>query len=205
MKKKIGIYGGSFNPVHIGHCIMAEHFVQELHLHSCTFVPTNVSPFKQDIAPDVEPIHRLKMLRILVRGNSKFSVDDVELKRKGVSYTIDTIHHFKNKIPDADLFLLIGADQARDFTKWREWEQILTTVQLCIASRTNTITPEELQTIRTQLTLGANTPILLQSPLIEVSSSNIRNRINSHGSVRYMLPDKVCRYITKHRLYKGNT
>lgn len=201
MKERIGIFGGSFNPVHIGHCIMAEQFVHEVQLTRCTFVPTNISPFKQNNVPDIDPIHRIKMLRIVTRGSNHFSVDDVELKRKGVSYTIDTIQYFRTKHPKADIFLLIGEDQAQEFTRWKEWQTILEQVQICIAARTNSVNTTALNDIKTQLTLGTKEPVILQSPRIEISSSSIRSKIVNNVPVKYMVPEKVHRYIRKHSLY----
>ncbi|MFM8179647.1 MAG: nicotinate (nicotinamide) nucleotide adenylyltransferase, partial [Candidatus Kapaibacterium sp.] len=132
---RLGIFGGSFNPVHMGHCAVAEHFVRQVGLDTCMFVPTYISPFKKDEPGVAEPYHRLSMLRSVCRTNARFAVSDVELRRRDVSYTVTTVRHFRERYPKAELFLLIGQDLVPRFDEWRDWEEIVRMATVCVARR----------------------------------------------------------------------
>lgn len=203
MPKRIGIFGGSFNPVHTGHCIIAEQFAEQMLLDSCLLIPTFISPFKIGWQEQVTPMQRLRMLAIVARDNPRFHIDDVELRRKGISYTIETIQYLREKHGSAQLFLLIGGDQARDFCKWRQWQEILHEVQLCIARRPFMMTAEEEKTLLQELSIHGKQPVFITMPEMEISSKAIRERIRSGQSIRYMVPSKVVRYIKKHKLYRA--
>ncbi len=203
MLQRLGIFGGSFNPVHVGHCIMAEHFVQQMRLDRCLFVPTSISPFKQEERPDVSAHHRLQMLQSVCRRNATFGVDDCEIRRGDVSYTIDTLEIMRERYPQSDLFLLIGSDQAKAFTKWRRWQDVSSLAQVCIARRPF-INADEEQAVVRELQGDGRAPILLDVPFVEISSHSIRERIAESKTVRYLVPDSVLRHIRKHKLYRGN-
>mgnify|MGYP006286289623 FL=1 len=201
--KKIGISGGTFNPIHLGHLIIAELFAGEMKLDKCFFVPAWLSPYKtenneaQNIAPD----HRAKMVKLAIEDNERFDIDLFEIKKKGVSYTYDTILHFEKKYPDAEIFLLIGTDQAKDFQGWSNWEKIISKVRLSIACRPNIISDNEKNKINESLSLDDRSPIWLQTPLLEISSTNIRQRAKRGESIKYLVPFSVENYILKNRLY----
>lgn len=202
--KRLGIFGGSFNPVHIGHCAVAEYFVHHVHLDTCVFVPTFVSPFKTDDTAVADAHRRLAMLRSVCRTNSRFAVSDIELQRRDVSYTVHTVRHFRKRYPDAELFLLIGQDLLARFTEWKEWEEIARGVTICVARRGTEYSKNDLDVIERIAALG-NTPIGLFPPRIDVSSSMIRSMIAGRESLRYVVPDSVRRMIRKHGLYGWHT
>ncbi len=198
-KRRIGIVGGTFDPVHLGHLMIAEQFADYVGLDRVILVPASRSPFKVDVPNVSSPSHRLAMLQRAIGGNPRFSLDEWELRRGGTSYTIDTVEHFKRQFPDAELFLLIGADQARQFHEWRDRRRILTMTQLCIVRRHGTRLDVRVQQ---ELTLGGRPPILVDCPLLELSSTEIRRRVAAGRSIRYLTPDAVADYIYEHSLYR---
>lgn len=203
-QERIGIIGGSYNPVHIAHLVIADRFTEQLSLSTTYFVPAFRSPFKlNDSANDiVAPHDRLAMLRLAIARNPKFRVSSVELDRQGTSYTIDTIAYFKDLHPQAQLYLLIGSDQAAAFTKWHKWQEILASVQLCIARRPHTIPPEMERALSFQLATDISSPIWIDAPIIALSSSEIRSRIAQGQTIHYIVPHEVEQYLDKNKLYR---
>jgi len=188
---RIGIFGGSFNPVQIAHLIIAERFAEECQLEKCIFVPANLSPFKADEQEDIlSPVHRLNMLALALPGNDKFEIDDCEIQRGGISNTIDTIRYFENRFPESELFMLIGSDHAKVFTKWKDWQEMLNLAHLCIARRPFTISESDKSDIEATLSIKYNVS-WIDIPLLDVSSSEIRSRLKAGKSINYIVPDKV--------------
>ena len=127
----IGIVGGSFNPIHIAHLIIADRFVDQMELDVCYFVPAYQSPFKQGDSSLASAEDRLAMVKDATQQHDKFRVSDVEIQRGGVSYTIDTIRYFAEQHPGANISFLIGSDQAVEFVRWNQWDDILSTKRSC--------------------------------------------------------------------------
>jgi len=195
--KRIGIMGGSFNPIHKAHCSMAECFVSEVNCDVCYFIPSAVSPLKQ-VDFTVSSEHRLAMLALATKDNPLFKVSDVEILRGGISYTIDTVTWFQSQFPTSSLFLLIGADQALVFNRWKQWENILRSVQLCIIPR-DEINDKEY--ISNNLTICSKKPLWLNCPIIRQSSTVIRENIKLNKPVSNFLSQEVAEYIYRNRLY----
>lgn len=202
---KIGIIGGTFNPIHIAHLAIAEQFYDQIGLDMCYFVPTFQSPFKIDSNEenDINANHRLKMVELALGNNPHFKIDKYEVENQGVSYSYLTINHFKAKFPDSELFFLIGQDQANHFHKWKNWEEICKNSQLTIAKRIdeNSFPTKEREQIIEKLTVDGKEPIWINNTNMEVSSSDIRNRFKLKKSTNYLLPDKVYDYIKENSLY----
>lgn len=199
--KKIGLFGGTFNPIHLGHLIIAQHFVNELKLDYCIFIPTSVSPFKTEKKDILNLEDRIKLVEIAVEDNPKFAVTDHEAEKGGISYSFETVDHFRKKNPNDKLYWLIGGDQAKSFHKWKNYKSILTNVNLTIAGRPDTLSSQERGKINQRLSkLGDLT--WLDSPLIEISSTDIRNKLKNNIPVKYLLPKKCEQYILKKDLYK---
>ncbi|MBS1537994.1 MAG: nicotinate (nicotinamide) nucleotide adenylyltransferase [Bacteroidetes bacterium] len=198
LPNKIGIMGGSFNPVHNAHCIMADCFVREVNCDVCYLVPSAISPLKP-VNTLVSSEHRLAMLKLATQNNPKLEVSDIEIIRGGISYTIDTIRWFQSHFPESKLYLLIGADQAVEFTRWKEWKVILQAVQLCIASREGIDNQDD---ILKALTVDDRSPIWLNCPTIQLSSTMIRQYLNFNKPVKNFLADEVVEYIHINKLYK---
>ncbi len=196
--RKVGIMGGSFNPVHLAHCEMAECFVKETGADVCYFVPSSSSPLKgnDEYASDE---HRLAMVQLAIGINPLFKVSDVEIERGGVSYTIDTVLWFRMQFPDSSMYLLIGEDQAAEFTRWKQWENILDTVQLCIVHRNDVNNNAAITKI---LTRGTKPPLWINCPVMNISSTEIRRCIQTGEPADIFLSNEVKEYIFEHGLYR---
>ena len=187
---KIGILGGTFNPVHIGHLILAEEAREKLGLDKVIFVPAYLPPHKDttDIAP---ALMRLVMLKLAARGNRFISVSDTEIKRDGRSYTIDTIREFKIKFPGDELYFLIGSDLLTYLADWKDLNEILTMVKFIAATRPGyplERIPNYIDTI----------PIRA----VDISGFEIRKAVKLNKSFRYLVTEAVYKYIVKKGLYK---
>ena len=194
--KRIGIFGGSFDPPHIGHLIIAQLAREQLSLDEVLFVPAFVPPHKPggyaSTAAD-----RLNMIRLAVRGNPLFHASDVEIRRKGISYTVDTITAFKRRYRGGKLFLIIGGDSLKQFWSWRSPDKILTNASLAVYARSGYELPAKGHAgVRVHRLAG---------PLLQISSTDIRKRMASGKSLRYFVPEAVRSYIRSHRLYRARS
>jgi len=188
---KIGILGGTFNPVHIGHLILAEEAREKLLLDRVIFVPTYLPPHKDnsDIAPAGA---RLAMVKLAISGNKYFSVSDMEIKRDGRSYTIDTINEFKKMHPEDELYFIIGSDLLNYLDDWKDLLEIIKLVKFVASTRPG-YPLEKIPSYISTLAIRA----------VDVSGFEIRSRVKEHKSFRYLVPDKVHKYIIKNKLYKA--
>ena len=199
--ERIGVFGGSFDPVHIGHLIIAQDAVEQLELDRLIFVPTAVSPHKQHCAP-TEGRHRLDMLELATADKLAFEVSDLELSRGGVSYTFDTIQHLKAAHPGAEIFFIIGLDSLVELHLWRNIDELLeccTVVPFGRGGEDPAVIAEQCQ-----LSKGWKTKLLdrlIRIHEIEVSASEIRMRIAEGLSIQTLVPPEVEMYIAEHHLY----
>lgn len=186
---KIGILGGTFNPIHIGHLIIAEEAREKLGLERIIFVPAYLPPHKDnsDIAP---AHHRLNMAKLAIKGNKYFLVSDMEIKRDGRSYTIDTIKEFKKIYPDEDLYFIIGSDLLTYLDEWKDLSEIIKMVKFVAATRPG-YPLKNLPSYISTVDIRA----------VDISGFEIRNCVKEHKSFRYLVPDAVYKYILKKRLY----
>jgi nicotinate-nucleotide adenylyltransferase len=187
---KIGILGGTFNPIHLGHLILAEEVMEKLNLDKIIFVPTYLPPHKDnsDIAPALD---RFKMVKLAIKGNERFSVSDIEIKRKGRSYTIDTVKEFKKLYPNDELYFICGSDLLNYLDSWRDLDEILKLINFVVATRPGyplDKIPAHIQRIDIRA--------------IDISGFVIRQAIKNKKSFRYLVPEAVYRYINKRGLYK---
>ncbi len=188
---KLGLYGGSFDPVHLGHLLVARAAREELELSRLFFIPAAQSPFKpgHELAAAKE---RLRLLRLALAGETDCEIDGQELQRGGVSYTIETVRDYARRFPGAELFYLIGADHLPTLPKWREAESLAQLVEFVVIPR-----PGE-----TAVTLPA--PFRLRTldgfPL-RVSSSQIRARVKAGKSINHLVPGTVAEAVRNNRLY----
>jgi len=195
----IGILGGTFDPIHIGHLILAQEVGQQLHCSQVIFVPANIPPHKNDTTT---PTHRYNMVQLATQNNPFFSVSRVELDRPEISYTIETMRILKTQYKEP-LAFIIGADNLLDLPKWHCWQSLLEICEFAIGSRLGF----DLSMIDQLLPLvGADQCRKFKQncvaiPNINISSSEIRNRYLHHQSVKYWIPDLVDEYIRKYHLY----
>lgn len=194
---RVGILGGMFDPIHIGHCILAEHCLDQLKLHQCYLIPAYQSPLRGGAA-SASPYQRWMMTRIVARTNSRLRALDLEIKRAQVSYTIETVLQLRTLRPHDEYHLAIGADQFVQFTQWYRWQEIIENVTLVVAPRDGV----ELDPMQHELELHGARVIRLEMPLVAVSSSMIRDYCAHGKSIRYLVHDKVLRYIRRHHLYR---
>jgi nicotinate-nucleotide adenylyltransferase len=196
---RLGIYGGTFDPVHLGHLILAETCREACALDEVWFIPAAVSPHKQS-RPVTPGKQRMEMLRFAIAGHPQFKLCSWELDRPGPSYTVDTLRHLKQEDPDRELCLLLGADALADFPKWREPQAILELAQLIAVSRGEQ--PADLDPITAAWgTQAADRVTCVQMPAIGISASDIRHRAATGRSIRFLAPRPVELFILQHQLY----
>ena len=193
--RRIGLFGGSFNPVHHGHLSLAESARQLLHLDEIVFIPTHQNPFKsrEDLIPSRD---RLAMLRLAIADNPHFSVNPLEIERAGTSYTVDTLRALREEYgPDADFCFLMGADNLKDFPRWREPDTIVEMVRLGIFARPGYRLPELPAAYAGRIEV-------IPTILIDLSATALRGFLRKGLSPRYLIPDSVLSFIEEKGLYR---
>jgi nicotinate-nucleotide adenylyltransferase len=195
---RIALFGGTFDPVHYGHLRLAEEAREAATLERVLFVPANASPFRLQ-EPLSAPQHRLQMLRLATADNPAFEVSELEIQRGGVSYTIDTVNAVREQYPDAEWFLLLGADALRGFPSWYRAQEITQACRLLVGIRPN----YDLQSILGYLPEGIRQQVQPIPMLpMDISAHAIRHRVREGRSIRYLTPPDVIKYIQQHRLYQ---
>lgn len=188
---RIGLLGGSFDPPHIGHLLAASDAYEALDLDRLVFIPTAVQPLKIDRAT-AQPEQRFAMTKMLVAGDPRFDVDSIEIDRGGLSYTVDTLTALKVRWPSVELFWLVGADIVPSFAQWREPGRIVELATVVVVQRVGDVAGEPLPA-------GMR---CLETRRIDVSSTEIRQRVREGKSIRGFVPDAVAEYIAAERLYR---
>ncbi|MFD1317860.1 nicotinate-nucleotide adenylyltransferase [Loigolactobacillus zhaoyuanensis] len=188
-KKQVGIMGGTFNPPHLGHLVIAESVGSQLGLEQVLFMP-DAQPPHQTTKTTIAAKHRLAMVERAIDGNPRFALERAEIDRGGISYTYDTMVTLKQQHPDTDYYFIIGADMVADLPTWHRIDDLLKLVQFVGVKR-----PE--------FPVTSRYPILwVDAPLLDISSSLIRQRVSQGCSVRYLVPDAVLDYIEEEGLYR---
>ncbi|UZQ86738.1 nicotinate-nucleotide adenylyltransferase [Thermoclostridium stercorarium] len=202
MNGLLGIFGGSFNPIHSGHLILAEFIREEFKLDRIIFIPTGNPPHKK--VGDLERAqYRYDMVKLAIEDNPFFDISDIELKREGFSYTSDTLKKMKEIYPDEELFFICGGDSIIQFPTWHEIGTIFELASIIVAERPNVL-KEKLENMINEFREKYGARILCSSaPHIGISASEIRKRLKQGLSVRYMVPRAVYEYIEKNNLYRG--
>jgi nicotinate-nucleotide adenylyltransferase len=187
--RKIAIYGGTFDPIHHAHLILAREAMETLEIEEVIFIPAAMSPHKLDEQPTPAAI-RLEMLRAAIESEPRFRVDDRELHRPPPSFTIDTIEDFARAESAAEIFYFIGSDNLPRLDTWHRIDELRKLVRFVVLERGSTRSGSELVTI---------------SRLIDISATEIRNRVATGASIRYLVPPAVAEIIQRHQLYKEPT
>ncbi len=189
---KIGILGGTFNPIHLGHLVLACEVKHKLSLDKVVFIPANLAPHKEE-KDLIDASHRLKMVKLAVAGNPDFEVNDMEIKRKGKSYSIDTIKALSEQYPSSfKLFFILGSDALNYLDSWKDVQELMKLAKFVVASRPNYPLKDMPKGVL---------PVVIES--LDISAFRIRQRIKLDEPVRYLLPEKVYSHILKNNLYKG--
>jgi len=184
--KKIGIYGGSFDPIHHGHLILAREAREALDLEKVILVPAAVSPLKRRAAAASGDM-RLKMLRAAIEGEEGFAIDDCELRRPPPSWTIDTVLEIGKRETDSEIYLLIGEDTVATLDRWRRFDDLKKMVRFVVLDRTGSQTQRDYQIVRRK---------------IDISATDIRKRVAHEQSIRYLVPPAVEEIIQREKLYR---
>ncbi len=201
MAQHIGILGGSFNPIHCGHMALADGFIRRLQLDRLYLIPAAVPPHKsgQHLAAAE---HRLQMCRLAAADNPVLQVSDMEIRRQGASYTVDTLEELRRLHPDARLYLMVGADMFLTLPGWHRFSDIARLAVLCAAPRED-VGMERLQQQAELLKQQYGAVCLLADiPLTPVSSTEIRNRVKAGQSIAGLVPPAVATYIAQKGLYR---
>ena len=193
MKERIAIFGGSFNPIHLGHINLAVELYEKLGLDQVWFIPAYLSPHKLglDIA---SATHRLNMLSLALEPYPNFIVRDDEIKRGGPSYSIDTIRSLHSAYPGKDFFLVLGSDLIKDFHRWRCVKEIFEEVKVVVGDRLDSISGDDYYSLKLK-------KCHTKTSVMEVSSTQLRQRIALGKICNHLLPNKVLDYIHKNHLY----
>lgn len=201
-RQRIGIYGGSFDPVHLGHLLVAETVRDQIGLDQVRWIPAFQSPLKLD-RPPTPPKARLEMLSLAIGGHSPFVIDDRELRRAGVSYTIDTVRELQAELTDAEWFLILGADSLVEFHKWKEPKALCELVTPIVVARggEKPVDWDYLKPFTDEERLARFREVSIMMPVIEISSRDLRDRLQRKRSIRYQVPAAVEAYIRTSGLY----
>ncbi len=208
--ERIGIFGGTFNPVHLAHLRSAEEVREAQELDRIVFIPSASPPHKQTVAPAA---HRLAMVRLAVAGNPHFQVSTIEIVRRGRSYSVDTLRALRARMPHASFAFIMGADAFREIDTWKEYASIFELADLIVTSRP----PRRDLALQRALPVAVRAHFCYRSGYLEhrtgnrilfqsvsdldISASSIRQRLSRGLSIRYLVPAAVERYITRHGLY----
>lgn len=203
---RLGIYGGSFDPVHYGHLLLAECAREQANLDELWFIPACAQPLKRDRVP-TDGAQRVQMLELAIGGHEAFRVSTNELDRGGVSYTVDTLTAIHHQRPGDELLLLMGADALRDLPNWRDPARICELATLMVASRPGSVEPQLSKVVeQLQQSLGIDVRYLaIEMPQIDLSSRDIRRRVAADLSIRYRVPRAVEKLIETRGLYRPST
>ncbi len=192
--RRVGLFGGSFDPVHLAHLALARRALDELALDELRWIPAG-QPWQK--ARAVSPAaDREAMVRLAIAGEPRFVLDDRELRRTGPSYTIDTVRELQAEQPGVHWVLVIGQDQLAGLHTWRGWQELLGLVTLAVARR-----PGEARPVNPQVQAAGHEPLSL--PMMDISSTEIRARVAEGRGIAELVPEGVARYIDQHRLYAG--
>ena len=192
---KIGLFGGTFNPVHSGHLLIAEWIRCQIEINTVYFIPTAVPPHRSEDNSIIDIEHRCAMVRLAIEDNPHFKIADYESNPESVSYAVDTIREFREnmQLSKESMYYMIGADNLLHLAAWKEQDALSDMCKIVVARRPS-VSMEEVRDILSD-------QIIVQSPLIDISASDIRKRISKNSSIRYMVPSGVESYIHTHKLY----
>lgn len=208
---RIALLGGTFDPPHIGHLLVASDAFERLGLDRLVFIPASQQPLKR-VSTAAPASHRLRMVELLAQGDRRFSVDEIEIRRTGLSYTVDTLEEYARRLPDAERFFLLGADAYATLDQWHDPGRILGLARLAVIPRTREpgasgpgAEPGSAgmeQRVRALGGTEARPPLLLATRRVDVSSTEVRERLRAGLPIRGFVTEAVGEYIESHGLYR---
>lgn len=199
--EKIGIMGGTFNPIHIGHLILAEQALDQYELDKILFMPSKKPPHKVN-QPIESDYHRLELVKLAIENHPRFSISTMELEREGMTYTVDTLKILTKQYPNKKFFFIVGGDSIFQLETWYKPEEIMKMTHILAASRYGITEKRMIDQIQYLTETYHGSIELLKIPIIDISSNMIRTSISQGKSVRYYLPYSVLEYIINHGLYQ---
>ena len=192
--RKLGVMGGTFDPIHIGHVLAASEAADQVGLDEVLFVPTGQSWQKSD-RNITSSDHRVAMTALAIEDDDRFTLSLMEVQRSGPSYTIDTVNELKRAEPTTDIYVIVGADAIRTISTWHQSQALINDVHFIVMARAgHGISADE---------IPVKHSVVIEMPQVEISSSDIRERVGSGRSIKYLVPDNVASYIAKHHLYNA--
>lgn len=199
MTRRIGILGGSFDPIHFGHLAAAQEVSWVLGLSRVLFVPANRQPLK-GAAPGVDSEHRVAMVRLAIAGNPLFELSTIEIDRGGVSYTVDTLRELRLVDPGASYWFILGMDSLADLGRWHHPDEILSLSQVAAVHRAGW-EEVDIEALQADLPSARGRVRTVRIPGLDISSSELRERVRDGRPIRYLVPDDVAAYIATKGLY----
>lgn len=197
--KNIALFFGSFNPIHIGHLVIANHIANNDKIDEVWFVVSPQNPFKEKKTL-LQDYHRLRLVEEAIEGNPKLKASNIEFSLPQPSYTIDTLTYLKEKYPKVNFSIIMGEDNLKSFHKWKNHKIILRDYNIIVYPRVNVA--EDLKT-ETEILNHKNVTLLKNIPVMDISASFIRNNIKKGNSIRYLVTDRVLKYIDEMNFYKN--
>lgn len=196
--EKIALYGGSFDPIHIGHLITAINVVENLDIDNLIFIPSNITPLKST-SLKASNIDRYNMIKLSIEDNPKFEVSNYEINKQDISYTYHTVSHFQKMYPNSELYFIVGTDRVKDLHKWYEIKSLSKIVTFIFVARDD----ESLEKIVSNNEFYKNINYkILKLPIIELSSTEIREKIRDNKNINYILTPECVKYIKEMNLYE---
>ncbi|MGM0395471.1 MAG: nicotinate-nucleotide adenylyltransferase [Bacillota bacterium] len=198
----IGLIGGTFNPIHIGHLLIGEYIREEWKLKKIIYIPSGNPPHKTDTKV-IDAAHRMRLVELAIENNPHFQLSNVEIKRNGYSFTIDTIRQLSVEYPYEKLYFIIGADTLFELETWKQFKEVAKEIEFIMYGRgsyDNDEINKKINNLNTSYGFRINRS---EGPEVEISSTEIRDRIKRGLSVRYMIPDNLIEEIDRESLYKG--
>lgn len=200
-RKRIGILGGTFNPIHLGHLLIAQDAMEQMRLERVKFIPSATPPHKvvDKLASERD---RVRMISLAIRGNERFEVDDIEIQRGGKSYSVDTLTELRRRDPRADFYFIIGADSLRELHLWREAKRVVKLCTFVTVPRPGFAPKPVVDPRLDAATRRRLRQHVLRGHACDIASRDIRARVATGRSIRYLVPDAVYQYIRRRRLYQ---
>lgn len=200
-KHKIGIMGGTFDPIHYGHLFIAETALDKLNLDKIIFIPTGIPPHKKR-SLITDSFKRVDMVKLATKKNSNFEVSNIEVNKEKTSYTIDTIKDLKNYYNNkVDIFFITGDDAFVNIETWKRYDELLKSTNFIVMTRSinnSKLLDEKIELYRTKYNANVTK---VEIPILEISSTDVRERIKKNNSIKYLLPEEVEKYIFENKLY----
>ena len=196
---RIGVFGGTFDPIHMGHLIVAEDARAALELDKALFIPAG-QPWFKSYRQITDARHRLAMVRLAVEGNPDFDVTDIEIRRTGPSYTVDTLTELRGQYPDAEFVVILGVDALREIDRWHQPRKLFELASVVGMARPGATI--NLSVLHEAIPGSSSRIRLLDSALVDISGTDIRQRVAAGRSIRYRVPAAVERYVRENGLYR---